>query len=861
MTCDVEEIVCKNGIFLKATSMSNEYVLRMKNIGLFLLVLLAARSGAQVTNMTDKYQVAKGFKLEKLYDVKKEQGSWVALTEDGQGRLIAADQYGGLYRVTVPSLEGGETQVEALNIPITGAHGLLWHESKLYVVVNERVGQTPSETGVWVVEETAAGWGAPALLKAVKAGGEHGVHSLVLSPDKAWIYLITGNYGQLPEINDSFASKSWAEDQLVVRNPDGNGHAANVWAPGGWTARFKPDGSDWQLVAMGQRNTYDAAFHDNGELFSYDADMEWDFGMPWYRPTRIVHVVPGTEQGWRNGSGKWPTYYEDSVAPVLEIGPGSPTGMLAGRGMKAPAKYQQALYAFDWTFATIYALHVKPDGASFKVEKEEFIAGAGLPVTDGVVGKDGSMYFATGGRKGVSHLWRVVYTGSDSTAPQPAPKAVHAERDKLAEFTRHPEKADLAFILGQLDSSDRTLRFMARAAMERQPVDKWASKIAQVKGDWGRIIGSMALARIDGKNQRDAALGILMEINWDGLALDHKLNWLRAVGLVFVRSSAPTDQERLALIAKIDKSYPSKERSFNFELARMLCYLQAPGVVGRTLNLMDEAPAEQPPAWMALTARNAKYGKDIDAMMKNHPPTTQIHYLYCLRAAKGPWAEGERRRVFNWFREIDSRSGGNSYAKAIAMIRQQIYDNGTEEEKKFFANEAKPPAKKQESLPPVQGPGRAWTVEEVVKVTGQGLEGRDKKKGEAMFVASLCSACHKFGDLGQAQGPDLTNLAGRFTAEDLARSIIEPSNVISDQYEFTEFKLHDGKTVVGRVLNEQDEIFVIAINPFDYSHQIEVGLADIKSKGPSKVSPMPPAMINRLNPDELKDLFAYLLGK
>ncbi len=96
---------------------------------------------------------------------------------------------------------------------------------------------------------------------------------------------------------------------------------------------------------------------------------------------------------------------------------------------------------------------------------------------------------------------------------------------------------------------------------------------------------------------------------------------------------------------------------------------------------------------------------------------------------------------------------------------------------------------------------------------------------------------------------------------DLAHSIVEPSQVISDQYEFTEIVTRDGKTITGRVLNEQDEILAIGINPFDFSQQIEISRADIKSIEPSKVSPMPPAMINRLNEDELKDLFAYLLQK
>jgi len=836
----------------------------MKNLWMKICccALLFGQTGlGEVTDETGNYKVAEGFKLELLHKVTKEEGSWVALTKDGKGRLIASDQYGKLYRVTPPAPGGGDTKVEPLEIPVGGAHGLLWKDGFLYIAVNETSEVFPVDRGVWMVEEKGDGWAEPKLIMPINAGGEHGVHSLVPSPDGQWIYLVTGNMAEVPEITDSFPAKVWGEDQLLTRNPDGNGHAANIMAPAGWVGRFKPDGSDWQLVAVGNRNTYGIAFHDSGELISFDADMEWDFGMPWYRPTRICHVVPGTELGWRNGSGKWPEYYEDSMPPLLNIGPGSPTGVRAGRGMKAPAKYQQAIYAFDWTFATIYAIHLEPDGASFKATKEEFLAGAGLPLTDGVIGDDGSMYFATGGRRGESKLWRMVYTGSESTAPQPAKTVPSETRDKLAGFIRNPETADEALVLENLGSEERTLRFMARAALERFPDTDWAPRIAEQEPVWTRIIGTLAMTRLDAKKHRGLALKILDGMDWGKLTNHQKLNWLRATGLVFIRSGEPNEAERKMVLGKIDGSYPSDERFLNFELARILCYLQAPGVVSRTLKLMDEAPAEGPEPWEELVERNAGYGGDITKVMKNHPPTTQIHYLYCLRAVKGPWEPGERRRAFNWFREIESRTGGSSYAASIAMIRQQIFDNGTDEEKEEFAGEGLTPKKKPEPLPPVQGPGRDWTVEEVVKLAEGGLEGGDRKNGEAMFLATLCSACHKFGDLGGAQGPDLTNLAGRFTVADLARSIIDPSQVVSDQYEFTEIVTNDGKTVTGRVLNEQDEVLSIGINPFDFSQRIEISRADIKTIQPSKVSPMPPAMINRLNPDELKDLLAYLLQK
>ena len=63
------------------------------------------------------------------------------------------------------------------------------------------------------------------------------------------------------------------------------------------------------------------------------------------------------------------------------------------------------------------------------------------------------------------------------------------------------------------------------------------------------------------------------------------------------------------------------------------------------------------------------------------------------------------------------------------------------------------------------------------------------------------------------------------------------------------------------MIEEKDELWIIATSPFDFSATIEVERSQIKDIRPSPISPMPAGMINRLNPDELKDLLAYLLGK
>src|SRR5262249_9936325 len=157
-----------------------------------------------------------------------------------------------------------------------------------------------------------------------------------------------------------------------------------------------------------------------GQLFTYDSDMEWDVGLPWYRPTRVLHVVPGGEYGFREGSAKWPAYYADSLPPVVNIGLGSPTGVKFGTKSNFPEKYRSAFFICDWTFGRILAVHLHAQGISYTAQNgglkgaatpstyhltgpasgddvEEFVRGKGLPVTDVEFGKDGAMYFTIGG--------------------------------------------------------------------------------------------------------------------------------------------------------------------------------------------------------------------------------------------------------------------------------------------------------------------------------------------------------------------------------------------------------------------------------------------------------------------------------
>jgi putative heme-binding domain-containing protein len=159
-----------------------------------------------------------------------------------------------------------------------------------------------------------------------------------------------------------------------------------------------------------------------------------------------------------------------------------------------------------------------------------------------------------------------------------------------------------------------------------------------------------------------------------------------------------------------------------------------------------------------------------------------------------------------------------------------------------------------------QGPGRNYTVAEATELAQGRLTGRDFAQGKGLFIGTACVVCHRFNQEGSGIGPDLTGAGNRYTVKDLLENIIEPSKVISDQYDSQQFDLADGTTLVGRVVGEENGELLIMANPFMPDEKMRVKAADVKSRKTYPISMMPPGLINSLNPEELKNLLAYLLS-
>ena len=794
---------------------------------------------AQATPV-DKLRVPEGFKAELLYTVPSEEGSWVSMTNDPQGRLIASDQYGGLYRIN-PTGIGAD--VEKIELRIGFAQGLLCAFDSLYVVSyglkrNEGGRGDRMPAGLYRVRDTDDDdkYDNVELLREFEGKSEHGPHAVLLSPDKKSLYICAGNATKLPNPETSRVPKVWQEDQVLTRLPDARGHAAGRLAPGGWVCKTDPGGKSFELVSMGFRNQYDIAFDPNGELFTFDADMEWDVSLPWYRPTRVCHVVSGSEFGWRHGSGKWPEYYPDNVPPVINIGPGSPTGITFGTGAKFPARYQNALFIADWSYGVIYAIHMKADGSSYKATKEKFCSAPALPITDMVINPlDQALYFLVGGRRIQSALYRITYVGTESTesATYPALDGAVEVRKKLESF--HGSKArdfDLDLVWENLKDSDRFIRYAARTALEFQAVDSWAER-AFAATDPQTILESITgLARVGEESHQESAIKALSSLDWSVLSDDQRIHLARAYGLVLCRLGAPSDKTKQTIVEHLEAEFPAKSDFVDLELCKLL---------------------------IAVGSKEAT-AKGVQLMVSPSGTDSQIAYAMLLSNAKVGWDQSQHEAYFQWFLDVANAKGGNSFGGYIENIRKQAIENLSSQQKTSLAGilskkpEIKEPYADLKSRPLV----KQWKLEDLLPLEDDVFVGRDLENGKKMFALASCFSCHRISGQGGIVGPDLTPAGHRFSTKDLLETIIDPSKEISDQYEATIFQMDDGKTIIGRVANLRGDVYNVQENMIDPGKFTNIKAPQIEEMKASKVSMMPAGLLDNLTKDEILDLLAYM---
>ena len=831
-----------------------------------------AEDGKYVLDPDTQITLPEGFDAELLYSVPTEQGSWVAMAFDPKGRIIVSDQDDkGVFRVTLAKEgdPGSKLSVESLKgfpyVPIKwgkrtvgGALGFLYAFDSLYM---------SSMKGFYRIRDTDGDdtYDEFTLIKPLEMGYEHSAHSIIKTEDGKALYLVSGNHSRVPKGVGSLQPPVWDLDSLLPAMNDPQGHAVGVLAPGGWICRISPDGKDWTMVSSGFRNSVDIAINREGELFTYDSDLEFDIGSPWYRPTRVNHVTSASEFGWRAGSAKWPEYFADSNGAVINIGPGSPTGLSFGHHSNFPDYYQDKLFCCDWTFGTIYTVDMEESGSSYTGIKKEFLNGTPLNIAAMRFGPDGHMYFVVGGRNTASKLYRVRYTGPHRDGPKKSLVANQKLRDlrhSLEAFhgSRTGGPAAIEKAWPYLSHADRDIRYAARLAIENQDIKLWQDKAFSELNPRAIIFAAIALCRHGEKSLSSRVLEKLNGVPFESLENDDRLALLRAYSLCLMRLNAPPPTEVAAVVSKLNPFYPAQDETLNTEVCRVLSYLNSPDVVSKTIALMKITQTKTLAYDKAMLARH-EYGQAILKTMANTPNSQNIQYAYSIRRVQSGWTLEDRKFYFSWLNDTLKKSGGQSFAGYIRAIRQDAIEHLAAKDAAAVSWLLGDVAVVNlNTLPFPKGPPGGWTTDSAMKLFATEPTAMDYENGKKMFSAGRCVACHRFQGSGGYSGPDLGSVAKRYSIRDILVSICEPSQSISEQYQASKVLLKEGGVLYGRVIYRDEKEIAVAANPYDFSALTKSPIGNVASVEPSQVSMMPPATIAMMNKDELSDLIAYLIS-
>ena len=228
------------------------------------------------------------------------------------------------------------------------------------------------------------------------------------------------------------------------------------------------------------------------------------------------------------------------------------------------------------------------------------------------------------------------------------------------------------------------------------------------------------------------------------------------------------------------------------------------------------------------------------------------------------WTRPLREEYFRWFLKAANFKGGASLAGFLRDMKNDAVATLSGEEKNALKPilEAQPERKTPLELLSGRQVVKEWSVNDLVPVVERGLKtGRSFDRGRRLFGEAGCASCHRFDNEGASVGPDLTSLAGRFSARDLLESIVEPSKEISDQYGAVVIRKKNGEVVTGRVGNLNGDVLMVIENMFAPNDFTDVKRQDIEAIEPSKVSMMPEGLLNSLKEDEIVDLVAFLLSR
>lgn len=798
-----------------------------------------------------KFWLAPGFEVSRIRQAAADEGSWIALAFDRQGRATISREDSGLLRMTLAPDRRTVTRVEPIKVDLPECRGLLYIGDQLYANANNAHSMYRlriDDDGV--VHELER-------LREFPGGVGHGRNDLTLGPDRL-VYSIHGDAVQAPG------------QPIVDRTSPLRESRCGAPRHEGYLVRGDRDGKRWELVCTGLRNPYGVAFNKWGDLFTYDADNEYDMGTPWYRPTRIVQLVSGADYGYREAGGRWPPEFPDhpdNGLPTIDVGRGSPTAVMFGTRLDFPPPYREAMFALDWAYGRVLAVHLAPRGAGYRASLELFMQGKPLNVTDLATGPDGAMWLITGGRKTRSALYRVARVSTLAPAPPPGQHEKEARdfaaqkrdlRSKLEALHVGAGEADAQAAFFHLADADPLIRHAARIALEQRPKEELFARHDMLpsiaaSGDEAipiraRLEFLQSIARSGDPDRAARLVDELLEPPSAELDLSSQFVIAFLYAECLARAPQQVAQQSEKVVRQLAGFWPDPDasglrvspfgnsRELRRRLVLLLAALDDPAIVDRVAKTVLSGPAQEDRLMGLLALRNRRHG----------------------------WTTDTRRAYFTALRDARQFVGGEGLPGFLDRLRADSLATLGERERSAVEDLLAPSAADDEPLPPPRPRVAAWTIEDLKPLADKDATSGNAKRGAAIFREALCSRCHRAGATGPAVGPDLTYVARRFDRGDLLEAIIEPSRFVAENYRNVSIVTDSGRVLVGRLATTGDfraEQLRLNVDPLRPGQVVEIDKREVEEQHLVNTSPMPQGLLDGFTRDEIADLLAFLEGR
>ncbi|SEI92212.1 putative heme-binding domain-containing protein [Cyclobacterium xiamenense] len=306
----------------------------------------------------------------------------------------------------------------------------------------------------------------------------------------------------------------WGIGDIGFQGTDQEGNTYN-YPNRGVIARSNPDGTGFEIFAMGVRNTHEFVFDAYGNLISVDND-----GDHRGESERLVYLVDGSDTGWRinwqfgkyrdpkNNSykvwmdeGMYLPRHEGQAAyfiPPITNYINGPTGMLYNPGTALGEDYKNTFFVAEFVGnparSGIHAFTLEPRGAGFSLKETKKIMG-GILATGMDFGPDGALYFSDWidgwGTKDNGRVWKL-----DDVSGKNSPIRKETESLMKADFGAK-ELSELGTLLEHADQRIRQKAQFELVKRGKQGFDVFEKQLRQTSVQLARIHSIWGIAQME----------------------------------------------------------------------------------------------------------------------------------------------------------------------------------------------------------------------------------------------------------------------------------------------------------------------------------------------------------------------------